>query len=111
MRKIDGYFGENILYSFLSNYIFKIIFCFFKIKKILRKKKLRKVFLPNFFLNTNYIGIYFFCNKYRNFGISMGKVILEALQASKTQLIQGAIVTVNPRKKRIHLLPLKGRRN
>jgi len=39
--------------------------------------------------------------------VTMGLFILDALGKAATSLAQGALVTVNPRKQRISLLPLR----
>lgn len=41
---------------------------------------------------------------------SVGKIVLQALRKAKNQIEQGALVTIDIRKGRIHLLPL-GRKN
>ena len=37
----------------------------------------------------------------------MAGVVLEAIQASAQELLQGALVTIDPRKKRVRLLPFR----
>jgi len=41
---------------------------------------------------------------------SVGELVLQALRKAKNQIEQGALVTVDVRKSRIHLLPLGGKK-
>ena len=41
---------------------------------------------------------------------SAGKIVLSALKKAQKEIERGALVTVDPRKSRIHLLPLKRRK-